>query len=1185
MSSTILLGGLKKNVEDGLIPLRKGSPDGIPMVPHRAYVSIELIEWKLERRWGSRYPCIHFSGAFMASNGERAEQRMLVSPQFLGTIVKQNLGRVKQGKQVALGPMPFRGDLKLEFGLFSNPENGSLDHFLTMMDEISALASVPYISPALPFARLLKTGIGNLFGVSDHKALEIGLSLDVLSDTPTGLYMLARNIPNNADLYFDLDAGSLVNKGSKSLRDAAYVIFEIKASERRHDWFSAPDIANAWSDVRFSGQSNDQVSFEQSVSRFQRAALTSLDLLPEQARELSELAEVIRDEAAGTFGQYENSAASIGFDPGPLESFESLFHHSDGIDEGYESFGPDLLSALKQRRSRILGMNRLVVRAASEVSSFAGKVHASVQSFEMAYTFVKKWEGGFVDNPNDPGGRTNFGVTQKTYDRWRAQNGLPEHDVKLISQKDVRDIFIKNYWLPAQCDKVPLAIALLIFDSAVNCGVRRAKKMVQRALGLKEDGVFGPITFAALPNTSDSQREFVDFAGAFLAVRSNFYHAIVRRRPSSVEFLRGWLRRVEDLGNEVDRLINDGNYEAVDEFSFAVIPTMRFPDLEPDMPLEAVVEIGDDYEFEAVADDNMSVRLADLKLRAEEILDMDDSLFAHSMAIALAEDVLRMPSDVVGDGVLKTLDLLKSLRLFESLHTVSSEFELSGWSSFDVIIYRAQALVELGLYGEAMTIIRRLLHSESLTLQSLSECKGLLARANKQLFIESVEAEETDRVFLNEAIKINLEAFEESARRNLWHAVQIITLSARSRMDGFPYPGVEIEQLAEEILRKAEDGLEIEKGTERTWLLANILHASAVLEDWSKAQKAADEFIDAGATDFMISGTIRQLTEILKFDLCEADLPQRDILRRLKLAQLMSSSATEIDFYESDLSQLSADKLSMPKITTGYERSFGGSFGTFEEWVTRLIEIGRGTVEISSMQHNFKGTGFLVDGGQLSEKWHGKDVIITNEHVINEDGSRGALKPKGARLRFTESDESNKLIPDTLLWSSPREAHDISILEVTGVPADAKKIAVEDSCLLADGSVRSVTVIGHPAGRKLSISIENLKLLAHEALLEQEKGFPVRLHYRADTMGGSSGSPVFDWQSLAIIGVHHKGGHLPEIKTSRNPGPKIRRGRGSHLRRKHNPSKKILTNEGISISSIKEAILMYPNGWTEKGIV
>src|SRR3954469_9591146 len=69
-----------------------------------------------------------------------------------------------------------------------------------------------------------------------------------------------------------------------------------------------------------------------------------------------------------------------------------------------------------------------------------------MHALDSALRFVLRWEGGFVDHPDDPGGRTNCGVTQNVYDAWRARQGSPQQDVKLIADAEVHAIYASDYW-------------------------------------------------------------------------------------------------------------------------------------------------------------------------------------------------------------------------------------------------------------------------------------------------------------------------------------------------------------------------------------------------------------------------------------------------------------------------------------------------------------------------------------------------------------------------------------------------------------------------------------------------------------------------------------------------------------------------------------------------------------------
>jgi lysozyme family protein len=115
-------------------------------------------------------------------------------------------------------------------------------------------------------------------------------------------------------------------------------------------------------------------------------------------------------------------------------------------------------------------------------------------SFADSLSCLLQAEGGFVNNPNDSGGATNHGITQGTYSQYRKSKSLLPKDVQDISDIEVKDIYYYFYWLPASCDKLPIRLDALHFDCSVNCGVARASKILQVAVGAKVDGIVGPMT-------------------------------------------------------------------------------------------------------------------------------------------------------------------------------------------------------------------------------------------------------------------------------------------------------------------------------------------------------------------------------------------------------------------------------------------------------------------------------------------------------------------------------------------------------------------------------------------------------------------------------------------------------------------------------------------------------------------
>lgn len=111
---------------------------------------------------------------------------------------------------------------------------------------------------------------------------------------------------------------------------------------------------------------------------------------------------------------------------------------------------------------------------------------------------VLRHEGGYVNHPADPGGATNFGVTQATYNAWRKKKGLAARSVKSIARSEIEAIYRNEYWNKIKGDDLPAGVDLAIFDFAVNSGVSRSSKYTQALVGTPQDGVIGPATLKAI---------------------------------------------------------------------------------------------------------------------------------------------------------------------------------------------------------------------------------------------------------------------------------------------------------------------------------------------------------------------------------------------------------------------------------------------------------------------------------------------------------------------------------------------------------------------------------------------------------------------------------------------------------------------------------------------------------------
>jgi lysozyme family protein len=157
-----------------------------------------------------------------------------------------------------------------------------------------------------------------------------------------------------------------------------------------------------------------------------------------------------------------------------------------------------------------------------------------VSAFSKALVELLVLEGGLVDNPADPGGRTNLGITQLTLDAVRSKYpGLPAK-VDELTPDTVAPVYKGEYWDAVRGDELPQALASCVFKQAVNQGVPRAVIELQQSLELIVDGNLGPVTVAA------AQRKHPPDAVADFIVASILNYT---RSSNFATFGKGWIRR------------------------------------------------------------------------------------------------------------------------------------------------------------------------------------------------------------------------------------------------------------------------------------------------------------------------------------------------------------------------------------------------------------------------------------------------------------------------------------------------------------------------------------------------------------------------------------------------------------------------------------------------------------------
>jgi lysozyme family protein len=157
-----------------------------------------------------------------------------------------------------------------------------------------------------------------------------------------------------------------------------------------------------------------------------------------------------------------------------------------------------------------------------------------MSNFENAVAMVLKLEGGYSNDPHDAGGETNWGITKREATDYGYSGSMRELPLQLA-----KAIYLKDYWQQCRCDELTPPLDILVFDCAVNQGPGMAIKLLQRSLGVPDDGIIGPLTLQA------SKR--ADASKSYLTERAIRYMTT----PGFDRYGKGWLNRIFSIALSV----------------------------------------------------------------------------------------------------------------------------------------------------------------------------------------------------------------------------------------------------------------------------------------------------------------------------------------------------------------------------------------------------------------------------------------------------------------------------------------------------------------------------------------------------------------------------------------------------------------------------------------------------------
>lgn len=147
-------------------------------------------------------------------------------------------------------------------------------------------------------------------------------------------------------------------------------------------------------------------------------------------------------------------------------------------------------------------------------------------TFGTAFDRLIGHEGGYVNDPDDPGGETKFGISKRSY---------PDLDIKMLTREDAREIYGRDFWDRLHADTLPDALVFQLFDFAINSGIETAIRCLQRAVGVADDGYWGPV----------SQRVVTAYTQAELILLLNSERLdFMTRLKNWPQHGKGWARRI-----------------------------------------------------------------------------------------------------------------------------------------------------------------------------------------------------------------------------------------------------------------------------------------------------------------------------------------------------------------------------------------------------------------------------------------------------------------------------------------------------------------------------------------------------------------------------------------------------------------------------------------------------------------
>ena len=466
---------------------------------------------------------------------------------------------------------------------------------------------------------------------------------------------------------------------------------------------------------------------------------------------------------------------------------------------------------------------------------------------------------------------------------------------------------------------------------------------------------------------------------------------------------------------------------------------------------------------------------------------------------------------------------------------------------------QAQALIETGLATVAVPLLESLGRRLAADDPEAVEAQGLLGRAWKQIYFD---AGDRSTPGAQQALRCAVQAYRApyaANPRNVWHGVNLLAVLHRARWMGLKLDDTDIRALARNLLKVLDA---MPEASRDPWYWASVAEAALGVPDHPRVELALRNYIGSPfLKPFQVASTLRQLSQLWELgQMGEWGAGLLDMLR----AQLLKLEHGVVEFRPGELGRL---QQAIDVDPSKLEALLGTEGPKTYRWWRTGIERAQSVVSIRRRLGRRIGTGFIVRAGDFGLEPADELLVLTNFHVVNADGTYDALRPADAEAVFEAVEGSPACAVKSVVWSSPAERLDAALLRLAAACPFAKAMPIASSLPpwppkhAGGGPPPRVYIVGHPGGEELSFSFQDNELLGHEG---KPNGKPrlsgvCRVHYRAPTEPGSSGSAVFDESLWEVIALHHAGS-------------------SAGIPRLNGESGTYAANEGIAIESIVAAI-------------